>query len=516
MEFNEKFSALLALTSVKGNSLAKAINIDSAQISRFRTGARKMPGNPAILRDISNYLSSYFDSGYRMTGLFELTGDQRLHTDVTQLQIADIIYTYLTNKDPVSSNKEMHRFLNRINNFLPNSPEVVSIDSEIAPSPFANTDLISYQKNLGKRQALLRFFSFLLSRGTPCAIYIFSDESDVWLLEDEKFSRQVASGIKEMTERGYKFIRVQPPSQNIESSFRDIERWLPAYMAGSLKMFFYPWARDELHRRTILVVPNVIAFYSASLYGMKDAEMTFVATERGMTNSFNAYFNDIVRRCRSVMSVYTVSEKDQILSQIRNISMITDNGVYKSHCLSAHTIPKVAHDSMRKRASVHLSKVFDCYEEAEQNKIEVMSHFTITDILCLPNYKDVLAGTEPIPGTIANSEPLYYTTEEYIQHVESIINYLETYPNYHVVLLDSSELDNVVIYTKGNHHVLLIKESDPFALFEVTEQSFAVSLVSYLNTLTREKSSTTSRSDIVTRLRQEVGLIKAKRMQIIS
>lgn len=119
MEFNEKFSALLALTSVKGNSLAKAINIDSAQISRFRTGARKMPGNPAILRDISNYLSSYFDSGYRMTGLFELTGDQRLHTDVTQLQIADIIYTYLTNKDPVSSNKEMHRFLNRINNFLP-------------------------------------------------------------------------------------------------------------------------------------------------------------------------------------------------------------------------------------------------------------------------------------------------------------------------------------------------------------------------------------------------------------
>ena len=43
MDFSEKFSALLALTATKNIMLARALNIDTAQISRMKTGARKMP-----------------------------------------------------------------------------------------------------------------------------------------------------------------------------------------------------------------------------------------------------------------------------------------------------------------------------------------------------------------------------------------------------------------------------------------------------------------------------------------
>ena len=53
MDFSEKFSALLSLTATKNVTLARAINIDTAQISRMKTGVRKMPVKTALIRDMN-------------------------------------------------------------------------------------------------------------------------------------------------------------------------------------------------------------------------------------------------------------------------------------------------------------------------------------------------------------------------------------------------------------------------------------------------------------------------------
>ena len=116
MDFSEKFSALLSLTATKNVTLARAINIDTAQISRMKTGVRKMPVKTALIRDISSYFASRFDSDYRLSALYELTSDVRLQMTVTEPSLASIIYDWLVSPD-MTPKSQTSRFLDRIGAF---------------------------------------------------------------------------------------------------------------------------------------------------------------------------------------------------------------------------------------------------------------------------------------------------------------------------------------------------------------------------------------------------------------
>ena len=95
MDFSEKFSALLSLTATNNVTLARAINIDTAQISRMKTGVRRMPAKPNLIREISNYLAGRFDSEYRLSALYELTSDVRLQMGITEVSLSNIIFDWL-------------------------------------------------------------------------------------------------------------------------------------------------------------------------------------------------------------------------------------------------------------------------------------------------------------------------------------------------------------------------------------------------------------------------------------
>ncbi len=95
--------------------------------------------------------------------------------------------------------------------------------------------------------------------------------------------------------------------------------------------------------------------------------------------------------------------------------------------------------------------MFEDYAKNAQARARVLETSVITDILCLPDLNDVLQNAVPIPGTrISPTDWLYYTPEEYRMHLEYILWYMETYSNYHVILLDKPLLDNVTVYVKGN------------------------------------------------------------------
>lgn len=507
MELSEKLKAILSLTSVKNNELAKAVNVDSAQISRLRTGVRKSPRDPNFLRNIADYLATRFNGEYMYSALFDLTHDTRLQINCDETTLSKIIYEWLTDNNSPSF-LQVDKFLNRFNDFTTKKGNVVTQAKSTEPVEVFDGNLCRiYMKNSGKRQATKDFCNYIMSMDKPCIVKIFSDETDDWLLEHRGFLNELTKQIDFIARKGCRTTRILPPSRNIESSFRDIERWMPAYMEGTIRLYTYPWARDELHRMTMLLVPGKIVMYSMSLYGQRELGMTVLNTDPRSVIEREKYFDAILERCKPSLSVTTLSDKSKILNKIQEISRIMDNGVYKSSRLSAHTISTSTIALMKKRGTPYVSRVLECYAQNEQFKINVLKSYSITDVMSLPNIKNVIAGKEPIPGTAAGKDTLYYTPCEYRQHLEHIIWYLEAFPNYRAVFLDEHELKNVVIYSKGNDHVLLIKEADPFALFEITESSFSATLVSYLKSIAKEKLRDNSRKDTLTRLRNEISML---------
>jgi hypothetical protein len=504
MEFSEKLSALLSLTATKNVSLARAINIDAAQISRMRTGVRKMPAKTSLVRDIANYLARRFDSDYRLSALYELTSDVRLQTTVDEFVLTNIIYDWLISPD-IAPKNQVGRFLDRFEEFsMHNLQESLSEPENRVPK-LGNTGFLAYYNNEGKRQAVRDLAAYILGLDRPCTIRVFTDECMDWILEDSSFTRELVAYVGQMAQKDCKIQRIRPPEQSIENSFRSIERWLPAYMAGTLKLFYYPWARDELHRRTIIAVPGHIALHSNSLCGQKETPMTILTTDKMTVQLTDEHYSRILERCRTLMSTYTLEKLGNLTERLEDLSKIENFGICKSSRLSVHTMPPELLTSIRRRGTPCVQKMCDCYEKSAIHRAKVLENHKITDIICFPGLNAVLKGEAVVPGTkMSPADCLCYTPEEYRMHLEHILWYLNTFPNYQAVILDEPLFENITMYVKGDDRTLLIKEADPFALFEIAEQRLTAALCDYLRRLMGEGMQVGSRRVTVERLKQEL------------
>lgn len=511
MDLSYKLKAILSLTGVKNNELAQAVNVDSAQISRLRTGARKNPRDPGLMRSISDYLASRVDSDYMLSALYDLTRDSRVKSNSDSRKLSDIINEWLSDNKatPVI---EFESFLNTLNDYSgahsvraapTNQPKYDEI--HLLEANFCRI----YSGNEGKRQATLDLCDCLLSLDETCTVKIFSDETDDWLIEKEEFLRILTQRISLIAAKDVKTLRIFPPSRNIESAFRDIERWMPEYVAGTIRLYRYPWARDELHRMTLIIVPGKMVLYSMSIGGQREARMTVLNTDPRSVEERDKYFDSILEHCNAMVNVCTYNDGAKALKTIQSISQCVDDGIHKACFLSAHTLPAAVISSAKKRATPYVARVLECYAKTEQFKFNVLQSNKITDIMSLPETERVLAGAEPLPGTSAGKDTLYYTPDEYRQHLEHIIWYLETYPNYRAVLLDRHEMKDLVIYTKGHNKALLIKETNPFALFNIIEPRLVEAFVTYLRNVAVKKMNEHSRQDTLDKLKNERDLLTA-------
>ena len=517
MDFSEKFSALLSLTATKNVTLARAINIDTAQISRMKTGVRRMPVKPNLLREISGYLAGQFDSEYRLSALYELTSDVRLQMNITESALSNIIYDWLVSPNSAPQS-QASRFLDRFGSFSMQDLKESLPESDVQKPAFGHTGFVSYCNNSGKRQAPRDLIAFILALDAPCTIRVFTDERLDWIYEDSSFIRELAGYVGQVVQKGCKIQRVRPPDQNTESVFRSMERWLPAYMAGALKLFYYPWTRDELHRRTMVIVPGHIAMHSDSLAGQRECPMTILTTDPKTVQLTDEHYSRILQLCRPMMSVYTPDTSIKPMVCLEALAKIEDFGVYKSSMLSVHTMPVELLDLMRQRGTLCAQKMCDCYERSISPRAKVLERHTIMDIICLPDLEQVMNGTAVIPGTkISPSDCLFYRPEEYRLHLEHILWYLQNYPNYEAVLLDEPLFENITLFVKGDSYAILIKETDPFALFEITERTLASSLCEYLRHLMKDKVHLGSRQETMDHLRKELRrLDRAIRLQAAS
>lgn len=507
MVFSEKLSALLSLTATKNVVIARALNIDTAQISRMKTGARGIPSNRQYVREIADFLAGRLDSEYKLSALSELTNDFRPTAGMSEAVLSGIIYDWLISDGIPETQTE--KFVNQFGSYSVSEILEPAYDKENVPAPLDANGFAIFYKNEGKRQAVRHLINSAMSLSKPCNVRVFTDESNVWLLENSAFLRDISSAIQKATQKGCRIQRIQPPMLNTEGAFRSIEYWMPAYMTGSIKTFYYPWTRDELHRRTLIVVPGHCAIYSASLQGQSEAQMTFLISESSIVAAADEYYSSILERCRTMMSIYAADNKEQLLERLETMALIKDSGVYKSNGLSAHTLPSSALGHIRRRATAFTQQLLDTYSRNERYRIDTLRNHVITDIMRLPRLENVMNGIECIPITkISSADRLYYTPSEYRLHLKHIIWYLETFPNYQAILTSSTTQNDVVIYTKGDDHALMIKESEPYTLFEITERTFASSLCNYLRTMAAENIAPGSRRETIEQLKSELSRLE--------
>ncbi len=465
-----------------------------------------MPSNMRTVRDISRFFAARCKDEYRVNALREFTNDPRVNKYLDERSLSDVIYDWFIGGSK-AYDTPAGRLLSTFDAYTRDSAPPK--ETHGAGDRIKTRGIYLYRGNAGKRQALRDIMDYVGALGGKCTVRTFTDESYEWMHEDNEILKYMSRCLGEQAAAGVKFERIQPPFNNAEFNFASIERWLNGFMKGAIQQYYYPWARDNLHRRTIFVVSGHIAMASNSVYGTMSEGVTLVTTDSELVDVYNDEILQIMRLCRPAMSSYS-AESERLFDEAETTAAIDDVGVYKTCGLSVNTLPPVIIDRIRYRGTSFAMRMAQSFERRGKARANVLKNHTITDMMIMPSLKNVLSGKEPIPGTnVMPKGTMYYTPYEYKAHLERILWHLHTFANYRAVFLDSDGSGKVTMYVKGNSRALLIKQAPPFAVFDITERTMAAAFYDYLIHIAEDKINSELPSVTIDRITSELEALKA-------
>lgn len=430
---------------------------------------------------------------------------KHLQLQMDSAMLSDLLFDWLTD-----ARDQVGQFLNTFERFSVTAPEIDTDKSSSGLPAKNDSRCFAYYGNEGKRGAIHAFIAHLASIPANGTIYFLSDENLDWLFENSAFLVRFHESITLLLKRGFRICRITGPLSTADQAFDSMSRWLPHYMTGQVESYYYPRLRDELYRRTLVVLPDVAAVLSTSTAGQPDSRATLFTLDQRLTNAYAGDFLDILKKCRPMMTTYsTESGAEELLRCISQFESDRGDRIQQSTSLSSITSPPALIRLAAEGASGNeKNAIIAAMAKAQEMFRQSLFHYTAIDIHSVATPEAVRAGTVPMSVSyLRRTEMLYYTPETYALHLESIIDHIEQFENYHAVLLPHDEETHALMVKEGRHAILL-RADTPLVAFEVSQPNIAEACREYL--LRRAEptlSRTAQRQETVAKLRRLIQLL---------
>lgn len=97
-----------------------------------------------------------------------------------------------------------------------------------------------------------------------------------------------------MIDYGYTICQISPSPVNTTQFFEEFFYWVPAYITGRVKSYYYPRMRDNLFSKISIIYPPHVAVYSDCLSTVSDNSFTVMTTEPAVVsikeNEFKTFY----------------------------------------------------------------------------------------------------------------------------------------------------------------------------------------------------------------------------------
>lgn len=500
MQFYEKLIFMLNLTQTTNRSLAQELQVDPSLISRLKTGTRGVPHNLGHIKAMASYFARRCTTEYQRQALSEMLGI-KLALAMKKDQLSEILYHWFCDEsDEVG--RFMRTFETLTTGAVDNSQNIVSCDLK--------TNNMAYYGKEGKRAAARAVYQHLLSLKKSCTIFLFSDEADDWISEDYEFHSSLQGWGLNLIHLGFRFCQIAPPVASVDLAFESLIRWIPLYMTGEVNAFFYPRIRDNVHRRTLVVVPGEIAMTSESVAGLSGCRAAILTTDRRLTQVYGQQFQDFLSLCRPMQNIYIEPEK--LMQCFTKFFALNGTRIQMAASLSADTAPpELMACCMEKFQNPAWKKLGKLFLQETEHIMGSPDNPEFIDIAYLASAEEVRSGSVPIILSYWDKYlTLYYTPELYILHLKNILNLLEVYEHYHFIPIHTKIKENGILLVKDVQQALLVRTAPPLTIFEISQPDIVQLFREHLLKLADRIGYTgINRSKIISQIKERIRELQA-------
>lgn len=479
MDFAQKLDAVMNITNTSNSTLSMNVMLDASLISRFRRGKRIPSKSENYLERFASYFSKRIVSDYQKAALCEFLSIPVHSFPKEDEKVSVLIHKWFTNSE-ASTDKAVDSFIDSFQSFrFKKLPEIPESSKKDAIKSTSNEYSLLYGVE-GKQALVLSFLSLVKNSKTPQTLYLFSDEDFSWLAHDHAFASKWAVLMAQVILQGNKIVIIHTVNRSTDEMFAAIREWLPLYMSGAIKPYYYPKTRDGVFRRTLFVAPDTAAVVSSTIGANVENNATFLYTDKTAISSFLNEFNDYLRMCRPLMQIFTKRSDPEYFKTFSEFENEFSDTIIRSDFLSSITMPYQLFCQMAS-AIGNDQNILDYQKKRTEIFENSLSHIKFYEIITMPDF-DVVREGKMKAGyfDIYSDRDIFYTSEQFIAHLENIIRLLKQYKNYSITIDSAKPMQGSLLYAKDNVGVLVAKTSSPSAIFAINENNLIAAFWDYL------------------------------------
>lgn len=462
----------MKITATSNSSLAKSMSVDASYISRLRRGERAMPKDPALIAAMAQYFCKKCTEEYMAIALLNFM-DVENSTDVSPDRLEGLIHQWLTQKDAAANDTPT----GTVGNLLLNISNVSARRENHPSSSNSSNNFVVFYGTEGKRQATLAFLNMVLASGRTHNLLLYSDENPDWMVDNPSFSNTWTELISKIVKMGNHIKIIHKVSRDINEMLHVINQWLPLYLTGNVEPYYYPNLRDGVYKRTLYVAPRLAAISSSSIGNITDGTANMLITDVPVVDSFTNEFYNYLSLCKPLINIY---HSVDAFGEVCNSKISDSNTTAQCACFSSRTIPVALHRKFLRRGTYQDPSLYAQYEGILSDMESFLEHNSYTNLGCLPTVEEIRGGQVKAPlSNILYGTEVYYTPEEFKEHLTYIIYLLKKYPTFHHILLNENNLADNQLCVSEHNGIMIYQDSFHTAL-EIQQEDMQLAFTHYI------------------------------------
>lgn len=457
MDFGKKLSLLMNVLGVTNNILAKALSIDPSLVSRWRSGSRTPTKDGHYVEMIAKYMVDHAKMEHQRLAICEISGcGSKTDEDLVQAIVNWLLDT------PMPDTRLIGGFLSKVGLFKASSVQMEKID---VPLEGQKMTCEIFYGNEGKQRGVMRFLSLAMRLKKPGTLLLYSDESVDWFLADRNYAFHLGETLIQLTKKGWKIKMIHTMSRNISEMLAAIDFWLSLYMTGSVMPYYNPKYHEHYFRRTLFVIPKLAAFTCSAFENFQRNAVNFLIAEEHIVGLLEEEYNQFLNTCRPLMEIPEIGSQE-MFTLIEDFEEQPAPSYLIADGLPFVTMPLKVIENVLQKSKAHHKRIISHWGKRSIFFEKNLKDHSCVHILTLPSVESVKSGKVPVELPEPSFE-LFYSAQEYVEHLKYLLYLTKTYKNYHLCISQKNIDTNLHVAVKDQVGVIVFKKDQPIRLFAI-------------------------------------------------
>lgn len=477
------FNQLLTVLSINMNKLCRSISYDVSTVFRFRNGTRRPAEPKKYAAAVAEYVVREQSSAQDLAILSKLLSCREEEIIDDSARFEQLVHWLLSGKTERESS--IFRFLTRLDAFdFHEFAKSSKLDELRVPAALFQIPTSGTYGGIEEMKAgELDFLKATVLSSAENPVTMYSDMPIRDMAKDSDFSKKWKLGMAMLLKKGLHLNQIHNIDRSWDEMILGLEGWIPLYMTGQISPYYLKSRQDHVFLH-LLKVSGAAALSGEAIAGHHANGKYYLTKSKKEIAYYAARAQALLSNAAPLMQIYRSNRAGELDAFLYAASDKAGRRRSILSTLPIYTMNESLLTAVLRRYKItrEESEGILAYATAKRERVEqILAHDLIIDEISEWGRDDFAERSLPLDlsGSFCEKN-IFYTYEEYLEHLASTRRFAESHPNYQLKQSNAHTFRNLQISIHEGEWAMISKGRAPSIHFVVLHPKMLQAIEKYI------------------------------------